>query len=86
MRPCYIAAELKDALQTVAEQRPGLILLHYSLPGAAEFVQRVRALEGSAPKIVLMTGHKNAAEKAGKIDADAFLLKPFSPDELYAPM
>jgi two-component system, OmpR family, alkaline phosphatase synthesis response regulator PhoP len=76
-----------DALRLVLEHRPRLVLLDVEMPGLSgvEVTQRIRADETLAgTSIVLLTSLSEEADIATGIaaGADAYLTKPFSPQEL----
>jgi DNA-binding response OmpR family regulator len=78
------ASDGAEALLKIAGEMPAVILLDMSMPGmdgktfAAEFRTRH---DHSAP-IVVVTAALNAQKRAGEINADGYLPKPFSPEEL----
>jgi DNA-binding response OmpR family regulator len=76
-----------DALRLVQENRPRLVLLDIEMPGLTglEVAREIRADEALAGTfIVLLTGLTSESEIAtGKAaGADAYLTKPFSPQDL----
>jgi DNA-binding response OmpR family regulator len=71
------------AAERVAELLPRAIVMDYLMPGlnGAEVVQQVRNRMGQqTPPVMLVTGLSNARELAEKIQADAYLRKPFDVD------
>ena len=76
-----------DALKLVQEHRPRLVLLDVEMPGLSgvEVTRRIRADESLAgTSIVLLTSLSEETDIATGIEAgaDAYLTKPFSPQEL----
>ena len=81
------AARGDDALRLVQEKRPHLVLLDVEMPGldGVEVARRIRADEALAGTfIVLLTSLSEASEVAAGMaaGADAYLTKPFSPQDL----
>jgi two-component system, OmpR family, alkaline phosphatase synthesis response regulator PhoP len=76
-----------DALRLVQEHRPRLVLLDVEMPGLSgvEVTRLIRADETLAEtSIVLLTSLSEETDIATGIEAgaDAYLTKPFSPQEL----
>ena len=76
-----------DALRLVQENRPRLVLLDVEMPGLSgvEVTRLIRADESLAgTSIVLLTSLSEETDIATGIEAgaDAYLTKPFSPQEL----
>lgn len=73
-----------EALASVAERLPALILLDMRMPvlDGWGFAREFRARYGRAAPIVVLTAAENPAQRARDIDADAWLAKPFGVDEL----
>jgi DNA-binding response OmpR family regulator len=81
------AARGDEALRLVGENRPRLVLLDVEMPGldGVEVARRIRADEALAGTfIVLLTSLSEASEVATGMaaGADAYLTKPFSPQDL----
>jgi len=81
------AARGDDALRLVQEKRPHLVLLDVEMPGldGVEVARRIRADEALAGTfIVMLTSLSEASEVAAGMaaGADAYLTKPFSPQDL----
>src|SRR5262245_37819960 len=78
------ASDGAEALVKVAGEMPAVILLDMSMPGmdgktfAAEFRTRH---DHSAP-IVVVTAAVNVKKRGAEINADGYLPKPFTPEEL----
>ena len=76
-----------DALRLVEENRPRLVLLDVEMPGldGVEVARRIRADEALAgTRIVLLTANSGESDIAAGMaaGADAYLTKPFSPQDL----
>jgi CheY-like chemotaxis protein len=80
------APEGRAALERVAEEMPGLILLDMRMPGMNgwEFARELRARYGKPCPVVVVTAAENAARRAEEIEADAWLSKPFDLDDVLA--
>jgi len=82
--------EAKDgaqALEEVRRQRPSLVLLDVMMPGVDgwEMLQRVQERHGvGAIPVIMFSGKvdEEAANDAASRGAQAFVGKPFSPQEL----
>ncbi|MCA9281499.1 MAG: response regulator [Phycisphaeraceae bacterium] len=79
------ACDGQDALEKVAQCKPGLILLDWNMPNmnGIDFLKAYRAKGGKAPVVMVTT----ESEKARVIDAiragaNDFVVKPFTPDVL----
>ena len=78
-----------EALETVAKQRPDLILLDLKLPdvdGGFELCDRLkRTRETNLIPIVMVTALKDAHHRAAgvRVGANGYLTKPFTPQQLY---
>ncbi len=74
------------ALLSIDEHPPRLIVLDMRMPvmDGWEFTHRYRQRPGPHAPILVFTAARNAAERASEIEADAYLAKPFSLDELLA--
>ncbi len=70
-------------VQTVQEQKPDVIVLDAHLSGGSglEVTRQIRARSTNGPRIVMISG-MDLRDQCLKAGADAFLLKPFMPDEL----
>ncbi len=73
-----------QALERVAEEMPGLILLDMRMPvmNGWEFAREFRARHGRACPIVVVTAAENAQLRAREVEADAWLAKPFDLDDV----
>jgi two-component system, OmpR family, response regulator len=81
----------QEALTTVSQRRPDLILLDLSLPDINGFDvcdQLKRNRETNLIPIVMVTAHDNAKERAAgvRVGANGYLTKPFTPEQLYQAM
>ncbi len=72
-------------MQSAQEERPDILVLDAHLVGGSglDVVRQLRAHSTNGPRIVVISGMdlREASLLAG---ADAFLLKPFMPDDLIA--
>jgi two-component system, chemotaxis family, chemotaxis protein CheY len=81
--PVRLAADGAEALRSVEETPPGLILLDMRMPVLDGWgVARGLAERGLAPKILVMSAAADARRWAREIGASAVLPKPFEIDEL----
>lgn len=73
------AADVEAALEDLRTFRPDVVVVDLSLGGrdGREVVAAARALGKAGPRVIVSSG---AAHRS--VDADAFLDKPFLPDEL----
>jgi CheY-like chemotaxis protein len=79
------AADGTEALQLARELRPDLIVLDVMLPGLSgiEVLEAIRGDEALRElKVVVITAWSHAEIDAQVAGADAFVSKPFDPDEL----
>ncbi len=72
------------ALEIVAQQPPGVIVLDLWMPvmDGWEFLRQYRAQPGPHAAIIALTAAQYDASRTTEIEADAFLTKPFSLDSL----
>jgi DNA-binding NarL/FixJ family response regulator len=83
------AASGEAALESMAGDRPDLVVLDVQLPGISgyEVCRRLRADFGAAPRILFLSGVRTEPldRVAGLLlGGDDYLTKPFAPDELLA--
>jgi DNA-binding response OmpR family regulator len=76
----------EEALETLAEVCPALIVLDIGLPGMDGFTTCRRIREFSQVSIIMVTGRDFSQDKVKGLDigADDYITKPFSPNELAA--
>jgi len=69
-----------DALDRVAEEMPGLILLDMMMPrmDGWQFAERFHALYSHRCPIVVVTAAPDASVRAQQINAEGFMDKPFT--------
>ena len=82
-----LAGEGRAALDIAREQPVDLVLLDVGLPDVSgwEVLASLRAAEGTKDVTVLMLtgdGRAETERKADELGADAFLTKPFRPNDL----
>jgi DNA-binding response OmpR family regulator len=80
------AREGQAALESAAEELPGLVLLDMRMPGMNgwDFAREFHARHGRPCPIVVVTAAENARRWAEEIGADAWLAKPFDIDDVLA--
>jgi DNA-binding response OmpR family regulator len=78
------AGDGREALELVAEEMPGLILLDIRMPrmDGGEFAREFYATYGRACPIIVMTAAENSRARAREVGADGWLSKPFDIDEV----
>jgi len=78
------ASDGQLALDSVERVRPRLILLDMRMPAMDgwAFANAYRVQPGPHAPIVVMTAARDAGERAGQINAQGFLAKPFDLDDL----
>jgi DNA-binding response OmpR family regulator len=74
------------ALDIAQEDRFDVILLDMRMPvmDGWSFAQAYRARPGPQAPVIVVTAARDAAGRAAEIDADGYLAKPFSLEELFA--
>ncbi len=82
----YEAASGEEALQTLVNVRPDLVILDLGLPGIDGIEVTKRLREWSATPVIILSVRNDEAEKIRALDtgADDYLTKPFSVGELMA--
>lgn len=79
------ASDGLEALQVASETNPDLVILDVTMPGitGVEVTRALRARQATLP-VVLLTAHADEANVAqgATAGADAYVTKPFSPQEL----
>ncbi len=80
------AGEGREALQEIAHEMPGLVLLDMKMPGMDgwEFARIFRARYDRQAPIVVLTAAEDARRRAEEIGAEDYLGKPFEIDDLLA--
>jgi DNA-binding response OmpR family regulator len=80
------AADGEQALERAAHHQPALVVLDLVLPfrGGEAVSDWLRATYGEDCPILVITADRQAAEKARRIRAFAYLTKPFDVDDLAA--
>lgn len=75
-----------EGLQSIRDERPGVILLDLTMPGIepGEFTARVRSEFGPGIPVVILSAGRDLEEKVREIGADDFLAKPFDVGDLVA--
>jgi signal transduction histidine kinase/ActR/RegA family two-component response regulator len=73
------AAAGGEGLETIARQRPDLLVTDYAMPGmtGVELIAQARELAGSDLPVILATGYADMAEVASVLGAHSILIKPF---------
>jgi CheY-like chemotaxis protein len=74
----------RDFLPNVREEKPDIVLLDVFLTNmdGKELVAEVRESQDLSDLKVVMTSGMDLAEQCAKAGADAFLLKPYTPEQL----
>lgn len=85
----YVAKDGQEALESVAKQRPNLIVLDLMLPGmdGLEVCRRLHLLPGfQQVPIIMLTAKGEIIDRVLGLElgADDYMTKPFSPRELIA--
>jgi DNA-binding response OmpR family regulator len=82
------AADGFEALESVAAQRPDLVVLDLMLPGidGIEVMRRLREQSGPPLAVILLTARGEESDRLVGLrqGADDYVVKPFSPAELVA--
>jgi CheY-like chemotaxis protein len=78
------ARDGRAALETLAHERPAVILLDMRMPGVNgwQFMRAFRAAYGREIRVIVVTAAEDAQQRAAEVDADDWLAKPFDVDEL----
>jgi CheY-like chemotaxis protein len=81
------AADGRDALQQLqSSEQPSLILLDLMMPGmdGEQFMNAMRRASFGNIPVVIMSGHREAANKVIELNASCSLMKPVEYDDLIA--
>jgi two-component system response regulator MprA len=83
------AADGREALASLQQHRPDLVVLDWLMPGVdgLEVARRMRAAEpGACPPILMLTARDAVEDRVEGLDsgADDYLVKPVAPAELLA--
>lgn len=83
------AAGAREALESISQSRPDIILMDWMMPGISglELTRRLRREPATAEiPIIMLTARMTEDDKVAGLDAgtDDYILKPFSPRELVA--
>ena len=78
------AQDGQAALEEVARELPGMILLDMRMPrmNGWEFAREFRGRYGHGAPIVVLTAAADAGQRAAEIEAEGYLGKPFELDDL----
>jgi CheY-like chemotaxis protein len=78
------AADGRAALAAITRRHPDVILLDMTMPvmDGWEFAARYRARYDRRAPIIVLTAAQDAARRAGDVDAEAYVAKPFDLDTL----
>jgi two-component system, chemotaxis family, chemotaxis protein CheY len=76
----------QEALEYAIQHVPRLILLDMKMPimDGWAFAEAYRAHPGAHAPLIVMTAAQDAAERAAEIQAEAYIAKPFTIDQLLA--
>jgi DNA-binding response OmpR family regulator len=72
----------EEALQLLESKKPQIMVLDILMPMMDGFEVLERLRPASKLPVIAISAHASAAEKALSLGANAFLAKPFRPDEL----
>ncbi len=84
----FEASDGVEALQVIKREEIDLIILDWTMPrlDGLSFVDTIRNDPDFKDKIIIMVtseGHQNKVMEAVKAGVDAYVLKPFTPDDLW---
>ena len=80
-----LASDTVQAFTIANQENPDLILLDIMIPGGGGFVVAERLKQSAATHhipIVFLTGIPGGEERAYKLGASAYVMKPYQPEEL----
>ncbi len=79
------ASDSVEAFTVANEENPDLIILDILIPGGGGFVVAERLKQSAATHripIIFLTGIQGGQERAYKLGASGYLMKPYQPEEL----
>jgi len=79
------ASDSVEAFTVAKEENPDLIILDILIPGGGGFVVAERLKQSAATHripIIFLTGIQGGQERAYKLGASGYLMKPYQPEEL----
>lgn len=79
------ASDSAEAFTIANKENPDLIILDIMIPGGGGFVAAERLKQSAATHripIVFVTGIQGGQERAYKLGASGYLMKPYQPEEL----
>jgi DNA-binding response OmpR family regulator len=80
-----LASDTVQAFTIANKENPDLILLEIMIPGGGGFVVAERLKQSEATHhipIIFLTGIPGGEERAYKLGASAYIMKPYQPEEL----
>jgi DNA-binding response OmpR family regulator len=80
-----LAFDSVQAFTMANKERPDLIILDIMIPGGGGFVVAERLKQSTATHhipIIILTGISGGEERAYKVGASGYVMKPYHPDEL----
>ncbi len=80
-----LAYDSVQAFTIANEEKPDLIVLDIMIPGGGGFVVAERLKQSHATyriPIIFLTGIPGGEERASKVGASGYVMKPYQPDEL----
>jgi CheY-like chemotaxis protein len=78
------ASQQEAILEGMRVERPDVLLMDIFLPGAdgVDVLGRIRSSPELASARVVMTSGMDLSDRCREVGADAFLLKPYTPEQL----
>lgn len=78
------ASQQEAILEGLRDERPDVLLMDVFLPGAdgVHVLGRIRSTPELASARVVMTSGMDVSDRCRALGADAFLLKPYTPEQL----
>ena len=80
-----LASDSVQAFRIANQENPDLILLDIMIPGGGGFVVAERLKQSAATHhipIIFLTGIPGGEERAYKLGASSYIMKPYQPEEL----